>query len=384
MQFEFATATRIIFGEGSFTKIGNLSTEVGRRAFVVCGLAWPRGEAIHDTLLSANVDCTLFPVQGEPTIDQIYTGMALAQRSECDMVIGFGGGSAIDCGKAIAALLTNPGDLLDYLEVIGRGKPIVARPAPFIAIPTTAGTGTEVTRNAVLGSPAHKMKVSLRSPLMLPRLALIDPELTYSLPPSITANTGLDALTQLIEPFVCNQPNPITDAVCREGLRQAARFLRKAYDRGDDPAARRGMSLASLMGGLALANAKLGAVHGFAAPLGVMLPAPHGAVCARLLPLVMEVNLRVLRQRQPGSETIQRYEEIARIMFDRASVGADEGVAWVRELSEHFSIPGLSSYGLTQSELPELIDNAAKASSMQGNPVTLRANEMEEILTRAM
>jgi alcohol dehydrogenase class IV len=384
MHFEFATATRIIFGEGSFNKIGSLSAEVGRRAFVACGLDRSRGEAIREILLLARVESVLFPVQGEPTIDLISTGMALAQRSECDMVIGFGGGSAIDCGKAIAALLTNPGDLLDYLEVIGRGKTIVEKSAPFIAIPTTAGTGTEVTRNAVLGSPAHKMKVSLRSPVMLPRLALIDPELTYSLPPTITASTGLDALTQLIEPFVCNQPNPITDAVCREGLRYAARFLRTAYDRGDDPAARRGMSLASLMGGLALANAKLGAVHGFAGPLGGLLPAPHGALCARLSPLVMEVNLKVLRQRLPGSETIQRYEEIARIVNDRASASADEGVAWVGELCEHFSIPGLSAYGLTQSELPELIDNAAKASSMQGNPVTLSTSEMGEILSRSM
>jgi alcohol dehydrogenase class IV len=384
MQFEFATATRIIFGEGSFSKIGSLSAEVGRRAFVATGLDRPRGEAIHDILLSAKVDCVLFPVQGEPTVELIYSGIALAQQSECDMVIGFGGGSAIDCGKAIAALLSNPGLVLDYLEVIGRGKPIVERPAPLIAIPTTSGTGAEVTRNAVLGSPQHKMKVSLRSPLMLPRLALVDPELTYSLPPSITASTGLDALTQLIEPFVCNQTNPITDAICREGLRHAAHSLRTAFDRGDDPAARRGMSLASLMGGLALANARLGAVHGFASPLGGMLPAPHGAVCARLLPLVMEVNLRGLRQRLPGSEIIQRYEEISRILKDRADATAEDGVAWVRELCEHFFIPGLAAYGLTHKELPELIENSAKASSMKGNPVILTQGEMEEILTRAM
>ena len=159
-------------------------------------------------------------------MDLVYQGTALARQAGCDMVIGFGGGSALDCGKAIAALLTNPGDLLDYLEVIGGGKPLTEWSAPFIAIPTTAGTGTEVTRNAVLGASEQQIKVSLRSPLMLPRLALVDPELTYSLPPGITASTGLDALTQLIEPFVCIQPNPITDAVCREGLRHAARSLR--------------------------------------------------------------------------------------------------------------------------------------------------------------
>lgn len=211
------------------------------------------------------------------------------------MVIGLGGGSVLDAGKAIAALVTNLGNVFDYLEVIGKGQPLVNAPLPFIAIPTTAGTGTEVTRNAVLGSPAHGVKVSLRSPMMLPSLAIVDPELTYGLPPEITASSGLDALTQLIEPFVSVKANPMTDAICREGIRHAAKSLRTVYHNGADASAREGMSLASLFGGLALANAALGAVHGFAGPLGGMLNAPHGAICAKLLPLVMEVNIKVLR-----------------------------------------------------------------------------------------
>jgi alcohol dehydrogenase class IV len=290
----------------------------------------------------------------------------------------------LDCGKAIAALLTNPGNLLDYVEVIGGGKPLTEWSAPFIAVPTTAGTGTELTRNAVLGASEQQIKVSLRSPLMLPRLALVDPELTYSLPPDITASTGLDALTQLIEPFVCVQPNPITDAVCREGIRHAAGSLRRAYDQGENPSARRGMSLASLMGGLALANAKLGAVHGFASPIGGRFPAPHGAICARLLPFVMETNLKALRERLPDSEVLGRYDEIARILTNRVEATAEDGVAWVRDVCQHLSILPLSAYGLGTNDLKGLVEKAAGASSMQGNPIKLTPDEMEEILTQAL
>ena len=237
-------------------------------------------------------------------------------RANCDLIIGLGGGSAIDTGKAIAALLTNAGDPLDYLEVIGRGQALTDAPAPFIAIPTTAGTGAEVTRNAVLASPEHRVKVSLRSPLMLPRVALVDPELTYGLPPAITASTGLDALTQLIEPFVSIRANPLTDAICRDGMRRAARSLRRAYEEGTMlPPARTWP--ASLFGGLALANAGLGAVHGFAGPLGGLFPAPHGVICARLLPLIVEANVRALQERKPNTSVLQRYAEVARLTADR-------------------------------------------------------------------
>ena len=384
MQFEFATATRIVFGEGSFKRIGSLTSEMGSKAFVACGLDLQRGEAIREALFSVKMDSVLFSIQGEPTMELVNQGAALARQAGCDVVIGYGGGSALDCGKAIAALLTNPGDLLDYIEVIGRGKPLTEWSAPFIAIPTTAGTGTEVTRNAVLGASEKGIKVSLRSPLMLPRLALVDPELTYSLPPGITASTGLDALTQLIEPFVCIQPNPITDAVCREGMGHAARSLRKAYDQGDNQSARQGMSLASLMGGLALANAKLGAVHGFASPIGGMFPAPHGAVCARLLPFVMDANLRALRKRLPDSEALRRYDEAARILTNRVEATAEDGVVWVRDLCQHLTIPPLSAYGVTQNDLMGLAEKATQASSMQGNPIKLTADELEEILTKAL
>ncbi|HLP78338.1 MAG TPA: iron-containing alcohol dehydrogenase, partial [Candidatus Paceibacterota bacterium] len=212
MRFEFATATKIIFGAGSLREAGPLAKTFAQRALVVTGQHPGRAEPLYSVLRKSGVEPIVFPGTGEPDIKTIEDGTELAWAEQCDLVIGFGGGSAIDTGKAIAAMLTNDGDLFDYLEVIGRGKPLEQAAAPFIAIPTTAGTGAEVTRNAVLASPEHCVKVSLRSPSMLPKIALVDPELTYDLPPAITANTGLDALTQLIEPYVCSRANPMTDA----------------------------------------------------------------------------------------------------------------------------------------------------------------------------
>jgi alcohol dehydrogenase class IV len=300
------------------------------------------------------------------------------------MVIGLGGGSVLDTGKAIAALVTNPGDVLDYLEVIGKGQPFVSPPLPYIAIPTTAGTGAEVTRNAVLESGQHNVKVSLRSPLMLPRIALVDPALTYHLPPEITASSGLDALTQLIEPFVSIKANPLTDAICRAGMLHAARSLRRAYDNGADEEAREGMSIASLFGGLALTNAALGAAHGFAGPLGGMLHAPHGVLCARFLPLVMEANIKAMESRQPEHPALPRYMEIARILTGDQRASVYDGVRWTDELVNDLNIPRLSAYGMSQQDFPEAVHKTQNASSFKGNPITLNERELTEILDKAL
>ena len=284
MRFEFAAATRILFGPGTLQEVASLALGMGKRAFVVTGRSAERAAPLLEGLKEHRVESVLANVPGEPTTDLALAGVERARETQCDFVIGIGGGSVLDAGKAIAALMTNKGDLFDYLEVIGRGNPLAHPSAPYIAVPTTAGTGSEVTRNAVLASPEHQVKVSLRSPSMLPRLAVVDPELMYSMPPAVTASTGLDALTQVLEPYVSNQANPMTDGICREGLGRAARSLRRAYEDGRDAEARQDMALVSLFGGLALANAKLGAVHGFAGPLGGLFPAPHGTICARLLP----------------------------------------------------------------------------------------------------
>jgi len=384
MAFEFATASRIIFGAGSLKQIGALAAPMGKRALLTTGHPAERVHSLVELLKAQGIECSIFPVPCEPTTDLVRTGLIQARDTGCDLVIGFGGGSALDAGKAVAALLTNAGELLDYLEVIGKGKPITQPSAPYLAVPTTAGTGTEVTRNAVLASKEHQVKVSLRSPYMLPRVALVDPELTYSLPREVTASTGLDALTQVIEPFVSLKANPMTDALCLEGMRRAARSLRQAFENGSDAAAREDMSLASLFGGLALANAGLGAVHGFAAPVGGMFPAPHGAVCARLLAPVMETNLQALSIRMPASNALRRYDEVAKTVTGNNSATASEGILWLQELCRALRIPSLSAYGITETDVPLLVERASVASSMQANPIKLTAAELEGILQAAL
>jgi alcohol dehydrogenase class IV len=384
MRFEFATATRIIFGSGTLREVGLMAAAMGNRALLVKGRSKERVKPLVRILESQGVAHAIFSVSGEPTVTMAQEATELAKQQQCGFVVGFGGGSTLDTAKAVAALLTNKGELLDYLEVIGLGKPISRPSAPLIAIPTTAGSGAEVTANAVLTSPKHRVKVSLRSPLMLPRLALVDPALTCPLPSSITATTGLDALTQLIEPFVSNKANPLTDGLCREGMSRVARSLRRACEQGDDLVAREDMSCASLFGGLALANGKLGAVHGFAAPFGGMFPGPHGAICARLLPHVMSVNIRALKQRESENPALHRYDEIAKILTGHSGAGAEDGIAWVQELCYQLRVPPLAGWGVQKEDFPLLIRKASAASSMQGNPLKLKPEEMEEILMLAM
>ncbi|MCU1234025.1 MAG: iron-containing alcohol dehydrogenase [Candidatus Solibacter sp.] len=376
-KFEFATAARILFGAGTIRDVPAAARALGPRAILVTGASPDRAAPLRAALESAGVACVPFAVPGEPTLDLVRS----APRS-ADLVIAIGGGSVLDAGKAIAALITNPGDPLDYLEVIGRGQPLTAPAAPCIAIPTTAGTGSEVTRNAVLASPEHRVKASLRSAGMLPRLAVVDPELTLDLPSALTAATGLDALTQLIEPYVSIRANPLTDQFCVDGMRRAALALPRVFAHAGDLAARAEMSYASLLGGLALANAALGAVHGFAAPIGGMWPAPHGAVCAALLPHTMDVNIRALRARQP--EHLLKFDEVARLLTGRPHANANDGVEWIAALCRQLEVPPLSAYGVTPGDLPDLVAKAAQASSMKGNPIVLTEEELREIVSRAL
>lgn len=373
--FEFATAGRIIFGAGTFAQLDGIAAGYGKRPLVVSGKVTRKRRALTGTT---------FTVASEPTIDLVRKGVEAFRDGGCDLVIAVGGGSAIDAGKAIAAAAANPGDLLDYLEVIGKGQPLASAPFPFIAVPTTAGTGSEVTRNAVLGSPEHAVKVSLRSPLMLPRVAIVDPELTRSLPPGITASTGLDALTQLIEPYVSSRANPMTDNFCLDGISRAAASLLRAYRNGDDGEARTGMSWASLLGGLALANAGLGVVHGFAAPIGGMFEAPHGAVCAALLPAGMRVNIDALRERDPQSRALERYVTIARILTGTPGAAAEDGADWVEALAKQLAIPTLAAYGIGSRDVPRLVEKAGHASSMKANPISLTPAELARVIERSL
>lgn len=383
-RFEFATATRIIFGPGTLEEVAPLATELGTRALVVTGGTPARAAPLLRSLEDAGVAAVTFAVRTEPTTHRVREGTDRAREAGCDLIVGIGGGSVIDAAKAIAGLLTNGGDPLDYLEVIGQGRPITAPAAPYIAVPTTAGTGAEVTKNAVLASPEHHVKVSLRSPLLLPRVAVVDPLLTHSVPPSITASTGLDAFTQVLEPYVSRLATPLTDAICREGMTRAARSLRRAHAHGDDAEAREDMALVSLMGGLALANAKLGAVHGFAGPLGGMFDAPHGAICGRLLPSVMATNVHALRDRAPESPALVRYAHIAHLLTGDVAAAVEDGVAWVQDLCAALQVPGLATYGVTPDDIPTIIAKARQSSSMKGNPITLTRDELREILMQAL
>jgi alcohol dehydrogenase class IV len=384
MSFEFATATRIVFAEGAVRQIAPAVQQFCRRALMVTGRTRERSRRLCEELSASGVCSSPFDVPGEPTIDLVRRGVDFARQEQCEAVIALGGGSVMDAGKAIAALLTNPGELLDYVEVVGKGNPLPNPGVPFVSVPTTAGTGTEVTRNAVLGVPEKKFKVSLRSPFLLARLAVVDPELTLGLPPEVTARTGLDALTQLIEPYVSIRANAMVDGFCRQGIPLVGGSLRRAFHHPGDRAARRDMSLAALFSGLSLANAGLGVVHGFAAPLGGRFPAPHGAVCAAILPNGMEVNLRALRARAPASDTLDRYQDVGRLLTAKPDATAEDGIAWVRDTCQELEIPPLRAYGIGAADVPSLVAEAAKASSMKANPLPLTAEELAEVLRKSM
>lgn len=383
MQFEFATATRISFGEGKRLEAIEAARSFGKRGFLAVGRNPERAEWLRAALAAEGIVIQSGNFPGEPTIQQVDAASRAARDFGARFVIAIGGGSVIDAGKAVAAMLPNPGPLLDHLEVIGKALPLPQPPLPYIAIPTTAGTGAEVTRNAVLGSPEHHLKVSLRSASMLPRLAIVDPELTYDLPPAITAWTGMDALTQLIEPYLSARRTPLVDGLCREAIPRAARSLEKACQNGADPEPRRDMALASLFSGLALANAGLGAVHGFAAPIGGMYHAPHGAVCAALLPGVLRANYQhCLKDKNP--ELLERFRQIAQWLTGRPEAKPEAGIEWVEQLIPKLQIPKLSRWGVHAEHAPEISRKAAQASSMKANPFTLTHEQLEQILHTAI
>ena len=382
--FDFAAPPRILFGAGTVRQAGAAARGLGRRALLVTGRDPARAAPLRAELAAEGLAVEVFPVAGEPTTDLVRAGTARALETAADLVIGFGGGSPLDAAKAVAVMATNGGDPLDYLEVVGRGRALEKASLPIVAIPTTAGTGSEVTRNAVLASPEHRVKASLRSSTMVPRVAIVDPELTRGLPPETTARTGLDALTQLIEPFTCNRTNPLVDGFCRDGIARVARSLRRAWADGRDAAAREDMALASLEGGLALANAGLGVVHGFAGVVGGMFGAPHGAVCAALLPHALAVNRAALRARGPESPLLARQDEIARLLTGRGDATAEEGEAWVRALVAELGVPSLAAWGVAAGAADEIVEKAAGASGTKANGIALTRAELGEILARAL
>jgi alcohol dehydrogenase class IV len=344
--------------------------------------------ARHAGLLAGlGLAAAAFPVAAEPTVELVRAAVAAAREHGADVVVAIGGGSVIDTGKAVAMLLGNGGDPLDYLEVVGAGHAITRPAVPCVAVPTTAGTGAEVTANAVLAVPSHRVKASLRSPLMIPRVALVDPLLTVSCPAPVTAASGLDALTQCLEPFVSVQANPLTDGLAREGLRRAGTGLRAAYADGGDLGARADMAMCSLLGGMALANAKLGAVHGLAGVIGGTADVPHGLACAALLAPVIEANVRALRPAGPrpaALDVLDRYTEAARLLTGHQAASIEDGVAWIRETLTLLHVPGLAVFGLGPQDADDIAAKAMTSSSMKGNPVTLSHADLKAVLLQAL
>jgi alcohol dehydrogenase class IV len=374
--FDFATAGRIVFGAGrAEQELAGIVRGLGSRALVCTGSDPARHAALLDT-----VTADVFTVDGEPTVESAHSAVNAGRQSGADVVVAIGGGSPLDLGKAVAVLLANGGDPLDYLEVVGRGQAFTRPALPCVAVPTTAGTGSEVTANAVLTSPEHRVKASLRSPLMLPRVALVDPLLTLGCPPAVTASSGLDALTQCLEPYVSVKANPVTDGLAREGLRRAGWSLRRAHADGSDVDARTDMALCSVLGGLALANAKLGAVHGFASAIGGVADVPHGLACAALLVAVTEANIA----RSHDLPVHQRYVDVARLLTGRADATAEDGLDWLRETAALLNVPRLADYGIGPDDADAIVARAAKAGSTQGNPVVLTDDELHAALAAAL
>ncbi len=383
--FGFRCGSEIVFGRGVLARLGTIASSLGRRAFIVHGNAHLSAAGQHALVRSmldgSGIHSTSVGIRGEPDVETVDAAAGLARAGRTDLVIGIGGGSVIDAAKAVSGLISNPGNALDYMEVVGKGRELESPAVPLVAVPTTSGTGTEVTRNAVMTSREPAFKASMRSQHLVPRVALVDPALTDSLPPGLTATTGLDALTQLIESRTSSRSNPVTAALAVRGIRLCSWALGRAFGDGADTEARDAMSLAALLSGICLSNSGLGAVHGLAAPLGAAFPVPHGAACAILLPGVMEANVKALRtgSTSPGTpgEALAAYAEVCSALCgSRAMAGGvvpgpeqiDEGLRLVRELVTALGMPRLGSFGLTSGDVRHMARLALSSSSMKGNP----------------
>ena len=369
MRFDFLTPGRIVFGSGRLSEIGELSQGMGRRFFLVSARSMVRNgaaERVAVLLKEKGIESVLYDrVDEEPSPRIVNEATGIARGDGCDSVIALGGGSVIDTGKAVSGMAPNPGDIVEYLEGVGTGRVMGRDPLPMIAIPTTSGTGSERTKNAVITSREEGFKRSFRDERLYPDIALIDPGLTVSLPPAQTAASGMDALTQLIESYVSRKSTPVTDALALYGMGLGGRALKRIYDDGTDLAAREDMALASTLSGICLANAGLGAAHGIAASLGSLYGIPHGIACAILIPHVMRMNARSF----PG-----RYAEVGRALTGRGGSEqemVDSAVAFVEKLARDLSIPtDLALYDIPKSDA-ERIAGAVSGSSMSGNPLPM-------------
>lgn len=387
--FQFYCVPRVVVERGGVRRLGEFCGVLGRQVLLVHNADAAIPAAIAG-LRAGGVTASLFRVRGEPAVEDVDAALAQFRSSGCDCLIGLGGGSAIDLAKAVAAVAANGGAALDYMEVVGRGQKIEREPLPWLAVPTTAGTGAEATRNAVIADKSRQFKASIRSEKMLAKLVLIDAELGQSVRPAVTAASGCDALCQAVESYTSRNANPLTDGMALEAVRLAQWALPRAFANGSDLEAREAMAMAALLSGITLSNAGLGAVHGFAAPLGANFPVPHGVVCAALLPHVINANVRALRRSQgdAAQAALRRYATVCRALAPDQGGSDNEvidaGTAWIKQLTRDLAIPPLRSFGLEPSLVPAMVELAQKASSMRYNPVTLTAQELQEVLREAI
>lgn len=379
MTFEFSTATKIVFGRGALSKLPALCAPLGKKFLIVAGGAIKKAgavDALAEDLTRGGADCLVtLCASGEPTVESVDAAVLAGKQAGVDAVIGIGGGSALDTAKAAAGVLPNGGSVRDYLEGVGNRK-LDAFPLPFIAVPATAGTGTEVTKNAVVMSHTEHFKKSMRDDRMLARVALVDPELTLSVSKDVTAASGMDAICQLIESFTAKQANDFCDAMALYHTPRALVALRRAFDDGGDIEARETMALASMVSGMCLANAGLGAAHGIGAGLGALLDIRHGIACGMLLPHIIRYNL---------SHGCFKYAALGRAITGKAlqddrdaALAAADAVA---ELCAYLGLPArLGELGVTQDIVPDLA-KASMGSSMSKNPVEIPLEQCEALIT---
>lgn len=360
MTFQILQPNRILFGRGTSGQALTLARSFGSRGIVVHGANPARASA----LIGAGAEGILrLSIPREPLLEDLEAAVATARPHRADWVLAVGGGSVLDLGKALAAMIPAPGGAMDHLEVVGRGLPLVAAPLPFIAVPTTAGTGAEVTKNAVIGLPDHGRKVSLRDDRMMARVAIVDPALTDGCPAPVTLASGLDAVTQVIEPYISCKANPFTDAISRPAIGQGMAALMRLME-GEDAGARDALAFTSLSGGLALANSGLGAVHGLSGVIGGLTGAAHGAICGALLGPVLAMNRRLTT-----GAARARCDEVCAMLAAVLGSTAEDAPQALSHWAKGAGLPDLTQIGLAPSAHTAVAKAALSASSMKGNPV---------------
>ena len=375
MAFTFITPPEILFGHDQSAKTLDVARRFGSRIFLVTG-----GRSF-ETIAVAKLLFGLprWSVSGEPDVATVDEGVRRCREAGADVVVAVGGGSVMDAAKAVAGVAANDGSVREYLEQVGDRK-LTKPPLPLIAVPTTAGSGSEATKNAVIRVPDLQVKRSIRHDQLVPRVAIVDPDLSAAAPRPVAASAGLDAFTHLLEGYVSTGAHAMTDALALPGIRKAARGLRGLAEGKPTAESQEGLALASLWGGIVLANAGLGAVHGLVAPLGGRCAIPHGIGCACLLVETMRTNLVALRQRAPQSPALERYEKVARRLSFCSPEEMADGLAALRRM---LGVGSLASYGVTPDDVQPIV-KASRGGSMKYNPIELTDAELEGIVRASL